>query len=87
MEPFLLMLGDHPYRSNEDRSCAHQLLDVYQQHRISVLGLRHTPEDQIANFGTVSGVWIEEDRLLNVTEFSEKPTIIMPGLIYVFLDY
>lgn len=75
MEPFLLMLGDHLYRSNEDRSCAHQLLDVYQQHRISVLGLRHTPEDQIANFGTVSGVWIEEDRLLNITEFSEKPTI------------
>ena len=31
-EPFLLMLGDHLYRSNTDRSCAQQLLDAYQQH-------------------------------------------------------
>jgi UTP--glucose-1-phosphate uridylyltransferase len=31
----------------------------------------------IANFGTVAGEWLkeEEDRLLNVTEFSEKPTV------------
>ena len=40
-----------------------------------MIGLRRTAEDQIANFGTVAGVWIESDRLLNVTEFSEKPTI------------
>ena len=41
---------------------------------MSAIGML-TPEDQIANFGTVAGVWIEKDRLLNVTEFSEKPTI------------
>ena len=74
-EPFLLMLGDHLYRSNGDQSCTRQLLDAYQQHGISILGLRRTLEDQIANFGTVGGFWIEENRLLNVTEFSEKPTI------------
>jgi UTP--glucose-1-phosphate uridylyltransferase len=39
------------------------------------LGLRRTPEEAIANFGTVTGVWIEENRLLNVTEFAEKPTV------------
>ena len=69
------MLGDHLYRSNGDLSCTRQLLDAYQQHGISILGLRRTLEDQIANFGTVGGFWIEENRLLNVTEFSEKPTI------------
>ena len=37
--------------------------------------LRRTSEDQIANFGTAAGVWIEENRLLNVTEFAEKPTV------------
>jgi UTP--glucose-1-phosphate uridylyltransferase len=37
--------------------------------------VRRTPESDIANFGTVAGVWIEEPRMLNVTEFSEKPTI------------
>jgi UTP-glucose-1-phosphate uridylyltransferase/mevalonate kinase len=74
-EPFLLMLGDHIYRSTGEKSCAAQLLEAYQQHGASVLGLRRTPESQIANFGTATGVWVEEDQLLNVTEFSEKPTV------------
>jgi UTP-glucose-1-phosphate uridylyltransferase/mevalonate kinase len=74
-EPFLLMLGDHLYRSNGSASCAGQLLEAYQQHGLSVLGLRRTPEAEIATFGTVAGVWLEEGRLLNVTEFAEKPTI------------
>ena len=51
-EPFLLMLGDHLYRSNRAESCARQLLDAYQLHGTSIVGLRRTPEDQIANFGT-----------------------------------
>jgi UTP-glucose-1-phosphate uridylyltransferase/mevalonate kinase len=74
-EPFLLMLGDHLYRANGDQSCAGQLMEAYQQHGINVLGLRRTPESEIANFGTVAGVWLEEDRLLSVTEFAEKPTV------------
>jgi UTP-glucose-1-phosphate uridylyltransferase/mevalonate kinase len=74
-EPFLLMLGDHLYRSDGEQSCARQLIEAYNQHGISTLGLRRTPEDQIANFGTVTGVWIEDNRLLNVTEFAEKPTM------------
>ena len=74
-EPFLLMLGDHLYRSGGEVSCARQLIEAYNRHRISVLGLRRTPEDQIANFGTATGVWIEENRVLNVTEFAEKPTV------------
>jgi len=74
-EPFLLMLGDHLYRSTGEQSCTRQLLDAYQQHGINILGLRRTPEDEIANFGTVAGLWIEDDRILNVTEFTEKPTL------------
>jgi UTP-glucose-1-phosphate uridylyltransferase/mevalonate kinase len=74
-EPFLLMLGDHLYRSCGETSCAQQLIDAYNQFGINILGLRLTPEEQIANFGTVAGVWIEKDHLLNVTEFAEKPTM------------
>ena len=86
-EPFLLMLGDHLYRASDGNSCAKQMLDAYKMHGMNVLGLRRTPEDQIANFGTVAGVWIDEERLLSVTEFAEKPTIdyarnnlLVPGL-------
>jgi UTP-glucose-1-phosphate uridylyltransferase/mevalonate kinase len=74
-EPFLLMLGDHLYRSNQEKSCSQQLLEAYKQHGFNLLGLRRSPEGEIANFGTVAGVWIEDGSLLNVTEFSEKPTI------------
>lgn len=74
-EPFLLMLGDHLYRATGEQSCASQLMEAYQQHGINVIGLRRTPESAIANFGTVTGVWLEEQRLLSVTEFAEKPTV------------
>lgn len=73
-EPFLLMLGDHLYRSTIANSCASQLLEVYQHYGQSVVGLRFTPENQIANFGAATGVWLEENRVLNITEFVEKPT-------------
>lgn len=74
-EPFLLMLGDHLYRSNTDSSCARQLVDAYDRHGVSTLGLRSTPEGRLANFGTAAGVWLEGNRLLSVSEFAEKPTV------------
>jgi UTP-glucose-1-phosphate uridylyltransferase/mevalonate kinase len=74
-EPFLLMLGDHLYRSTGEASCARQLVAAYDEHRISTLGLRSTPEDQLANFGTATGVWLEDNRLLSISEFAEKPTV------------
>jgi UTP--glucose-1-phosphate uridylyltransferase len=86
-EPFLLMLGDHIYRSNTERNCVQQLMDAYHQHGTSIVGLKRTPESQIAAFGTVAGVWLEAEELLNVTEFAEKPTtdyarthLLVPGL-------
>jgi UTP-glucose-1-phosphate uridylyltransferase/mevalonate kinase len=74
-EPFLLMLGDHIYRSREERSCARQLLDAFQKHGVSVVGVRKTPEDLIGSFGTVTGSWLDQNELLNITEFAEKPVI------------
>jgi UTP-glucose-1-phosphate uridylyltransferase/mevalonate kinase len=73
-EPFLLMLGDHLYRSKNEKTCAAQLVEAYNRYGTNILGLRSTPEDQIGHFGTVGGVWIEENRLLNISEFAEKPT-------------
>ena len=74
-EPFLLMLGDHIYRSQESRSCTQQVLDAYQEYGTNILGLRRTPEDQIANFGTIAGIWIEDQKIINITEFAEKPNL------------
>ncbi|HEX9189172.1 MAG TPA: sugar phosphate nucleotidyltransferase [Vicinamibacteria bacterium] len=74
-EPFLLMLGDHLYRSTTDVSCARQLVEAYQRTGTSVVGLRRTPEADIGAFGAATGVWLEPERLLNITEFAEKPTV------------
>jgi UTP-glucose-1-phosphate uridylyltransferase/mevalonate kinase len=73
-EPFLLMLGDHLYRSTAEASCARQVVESYQRSGTSIVGLRRTPEGEISAFGTATGVWLEPDRLLNITEFAEKPT-------------
>ena len=49
-EPFLLMLGDHLYTSNDDVPCARQLLDVYDQHQTSVVGVMRTEASLIDQF-------------------------------------
>lgn len=74
-EPFLLMLGDHIYRSNNDTSCARQLLETYKQNGQNIVGMRVTPESEIGNFGTLTGVWLNEEYLLSINEFAEKPTL------------
>jgi len=73
-EPFLLMLGDHIYRSESDTTCSGQLLAAYQRHGQSLVGMRRTPEAEIGSFGTVTGVWLEGESLLNISSFAEKPT-------------
>jgi UTP--glucose-1-phosphate uridylyltransferase len=73
--PFLLMLGDHLYASETEASCAAQVVGVYERVGQSVLGLKVTPESAVANFGTATGVWVEADSLLRVTEVCEKPSV------------
>lgn len=72
-EPFLLMLGDHLYGSDEPDSCAKQVLTAYEKVGHSVVGLKETPITELSNFGCVTGVWQENQSMLSVTEFYEKP--------------
>ena len=72
-EPFLLMLGDHLYASDNDVPCARQLLDVFERVGHSVVGVKVTPVEEIHNFCCVGGTWVEPGSLLAITEFYEKP--------------
>jgi UTP-glucose-1-phosphate uridylyltransferase/galactokinase len=74
-EPFLLMLGDHLYASETNRSCVAQLMDVYRKTGQSVVGLKVTPVIDVPNFGCVTGVWQNAGDILNITEFAEKPDV------------
>jgi UTP-glucose-1-phosphate uridylyltransferase/galactokinase len=74
-EPFLLMLGDHLYASDNQVPCARQLLDVYDRVGGSVVGLKTTPGTEINHFGCVTGKWTEKDTVLAISAFYEKPDL------------
>lgn len=74
-EPFLLLLGDHVYASENETSCASQVLDIYEQVGQSVVGLTVMPAEIIHKAGCVTGIWQESDSILSVTQLSEKPDI------------
>lgn len=74
-EPFLLMLGDHIYASDTDKSCASQILDVDKQVNQSVVGLATMPAEIIHKAGCVTGVWQDLNSIMEVTQLYEKPTI------------
>ena len=74
-EPFLLMLGDYLYASDNEVSCARQILDVYDRVAHSVVGLKATPSDQLYKLGCVTGTWQEPSTILSITEFYEKPAV------------
>ncbi|BAZ83683.1 UTP--glucose-1-phosphate uridylyltransferase [Sphaerospermopsis kisseleviana CS-549] len=74
-EPFLLMLGDHVYRSDIEISCARQILDIYAQVNHSVMGLTTMPAEIIHKAGCVAGVWNDDQSLLSLSQIYEKPSV------------
>ena len=75
-QPFLLMLGDHVYSSNTHKSCARQILDVYEQSdNRSVIGLDTMPAPIIQKAGCIAGTWREFKSVLEITQVYEKPTV------------
>lgn len=74
-EPFLLMLGDHVYASDTEKSCARQVLDIYTQVNHSVIGLTTMPAEIIHKAGCVTGVWQELNSRISLTHICEKPTV------------
>lgn len=73
-EPFLLMLGDHVYSSDTEKSCTTQVLNIYKQLNQSVVGLTTMPAEIIHKAGCVTGIW-QSNSMLSVTQLYEKPTI------------
>jgi UTP--glucose-1-phosphate uridylyltransferase len=74
-EPFLLLLGDHVYRSHTSQSCASQLLDIYQQFQQSAIALTVMPGEIIHKAGCVTGSWQEFQSLVNISQLYEKPSL------------
>ncbi|ERT06706.1 nucleotidyl transferase family protein [Lyngbya aestuarii BL J] len=74
-QPFLLLLGDHIYRSELEINCAGQLLEIYKQVQQSVIGLRVTPGNIIHHYGCVAGTFQQSEKILSLTQIYEKPSL------------
>ncbi|MBD2440283.1 UTP--glucose-1-phosphate uridylyltransferase [Nostoc sp. FACHB-110] len=74
-EPFLLMLGDHVYQSEIEQSCAAQMLRIYEKVHQSVVSLTTMPANIIHKAGCVTGVWQENNSILQLTQLAEKPSV------------
>ncbi len=74
-ETFMLLLGDHLYKSDRSRSCARQVVDCFNELGASnsVVGIYNEELKHVEHYGTVSGTW-EEAGVLSLATIKEKPT-------------
>ena len=60
MEPFMVVLSDHVYKSHRpDVNCAAQLLQAYQRDMSPIIGLKESPASDVSAFGCATGAWID----------------------------
>lgn len=74
-EPFLLLLGDHIYQSQDKLSCAEQVLATFSQTDSSVIGVTVMSGDIIHKAGCVTGTWQVTNAVLDITKLYEKPDL------------
>lgn len=87
-EPFLHMVGDHIYLSDEERSCARQLIEAAEAQDCAVSAVQPTRENLLPYFGSIGGHRVRGTSDLYVVErVVEKPTpteaeqsLLIPGL-------
>ncbi|MEM8524814.1 MAG: sugar phosphate nucleotidyltransferase [Bacteroidota bacterium] len=75
-EPFLLLLGDHLYLSNQEQRCAKQLLNLASEMDCSVSAVNATPEYLIRQYGTLTGTHLGGQKgVYEIETIIEKPSI------------
>lgn len=71
-EPFAVLLGDDVVKSKEP--CLKQLMNQYEKTLSSVIGVQEVPDEDVHRYGVIDPV-NTNDRLMQVTQFVEKPTL------------
>ena len=86
--PFLHLVGDHLYLSDNSLTCASQLLSVAKESGCTVSAVQATRENNLPYFGIVGGRPLpNQPRVYEVDTVQEKPTptiaeqtLVTPGL-------
>ncbi|MFP6905154.1 MAG: sugar phosphate nucleotidyltransferase [Verrucomicrobiota bacterium] len=88
-DPFLLMVSDHLYVSDDpEASCAAQLISAAERHASSMSAVQATHESKLPYFGAIAGRQYKTfDHLYGITRVAEKPTptfaeqeLVVPGM-------
>lgn len=74
-EPFAVMLGDDIVNTKE-RPCLKQMLDVYNAHNSSVVGVQEVPDNDVSKYGIIN----PKDQnlgnnIISVSSLVEKPSL------------
>ena len=69
-EPFVVLLGDTIVKSKTP--CVRQLIDVYNVHRTTLIGVEEVPQDKVDRYGIIQGEQISES-VFRVATLIEKP--------------
>lgn len=70
-EPFAVLLGDDMIDATVP--CTRQLIDLYDQHQASVVGVMEVPANDVSKYGIVGGKMLNP-RLMEVSHLLEKPS-------------
>ena len=74
-EPFAVLLGDDIVHSPE-YPCLKQLIDAYEEHDASVIGVQQVPEQDVSKYGVVSFDKSENmGNVFAVNDLVEKPSV------------
>jgi UTP--glucose-1-phosphate uridylyltransferase len=71
-EPFAVLLGDTIIRSVIP--VTQQLIDIYEQYKLSIIAVEQVPDERIGRFGIVDGQAVN-DTIREITGLVEKPEI------------
>jgi UTP--glucose-1-phosphate uridylyltransferase len=73
-EPFAVLLSDDVMRNPNGPPVTRQLIDIYQQHRGSVIAAQRVPHEDASRYGIIAPRH-EEGRLVEIEDLVEKPSV------------
>ena len=72
-EPFAILLADDLIDAG-GRTCLNQMVDIYNQHHCSILGIEQVPRETANRYGIIDSSFMSE-RLSKISAIIEKPAI------------
>ena len=71
-EPFAVLLGDTVIDSVIP--VTQQLIDIYEQYRLSIIAVEEVPKEKVVRYGIVNGKRVS-DRIYDISQLIEKPSV------------